>query len=124
MASGLKSLIVRRPVMAVERSMVAGNVRPSPRRGKQARGQRRVGRRFRRMKKTLRLTVLCAGLAMAGCANDPNATADVEGDRAPLTTPSTNTMNSPTAGPTSDGLSGGTNESAPPEINTRPTRTY
>ncbi len=76
------------------------------------------------MKKTLRLTVLCAGLAMAGCANDPNATADVEGDRAPLTTPSTNTMNSPTAAPTSDGLSGGTNESAPPEINTRPTRTY
>ena len=76
------------------------------------------------MKKTLQLTVLCAGLAVAGCASDPNATADVEGDRAPLTTPSTNTLNSPTTGPTSDGLSGGTTESAPPETNTRPTRTF
>ena len=78
------------------------------------------------MTNTLRLAVLCAAIAVAtaGCANNPNATADVEGDRAPLTSPGTNTLNSPTTGPTSAGLSGGTAESAPPEINTRPTRTY
>ena len=81
------------------------------------RGQWRDGRRFRRMTKMLRLTVFLAGsLAVAGCANDPNATADVEGDRAPLTSPGLNTLNSPTAGPTSAGLSGGTTESAPPEL--------
>ena len=74
-----------------------------------------------------RLAIVSAAFAaalLAGCASDPNATADIEGDRAPLTTPGTNTMNSPTAGPTSDGLSGGTAGSAPPEINSRPTRTY
>lgn len=78
------------------------------------------------MMKTFRLALLCAGIAVAaaGCANNPDATADVEGARAPLTSPGSNTLNSPTTGPTSAGLSGGTTESAPPDINTRATRTY
>ena len=36
--------------------------------------------------------------------------------REPLTSPGLNTLNSPTTGPTSAGLSGGTTESAPPEL--------
>ena len=69
------------------------------------------------MMKTLWLSVVLAGVGfLAGCANNPDATADVEGDRAPLTSPGLNTLNSPTAGPTSAGLSGGTTESAPPEL--------
>ena len=65
------------------------------------------------------LAILFAGSATlfaAGCANNPNSTADVEGDRAPLTGPGLNTLNSPTTGQTSAGLSGGTVESAPPEL--------
>ena len=65
------------------------------------------------------LAVLTAGFATllaTGCATNPNFTADVEDDRAPLTSPGMNTLNSPTAGPTSAGLSGGTVESAPPTL--------
>ena len=72
------------------------------------------------MMNKLRLAVLSvcfAALAAAGgCANNPDATADVEGDHAPLTSPGMNTLNSPTAGPTGAGLSGGTVGSAPPEL--------
>lgn len=69
------------------------------------------------MTKTFWLAAVFVGLTtVAGCSTDPNATADIPEDRAPLTSPGTNTMNSPTAGPTSSGLSGGTEASAPPEL--------
>ena len=69
------------------------------------------------MRKSFWLAAVFAGLTIVtGCTSDPTATADIPEDRAPLTSPGTNTLNSPTAGPTSSGLSGGTEASAPPEL--------
>ena len=69
------------------------------------------------MRKLLCLAVWVVGLTVvAGCSTDPSASADTEGERASLATSSENTLNSPTAGPTSSGLSGGTEASDPPEL--------
>lgn len=69
------------------------------------------------MMKTLSLVALLAGLgAVAGCSTDPNATADLEDQRAPLAGRSSNNLNSPTTGPSSEGLPGGTNTDSSPEL--------
>ena len=73
----------------------------------------RVRRDFGRMKKSLCLSALLAGLlAAAGCHADATATAEAEDQRSPLAGSSGNSLNSPTAGPTSEGLPGGTEAEA------------
>ena len=65
------------------------------------------------MKKPLCLGALCAALLVAaGCHSDATATAEAEDQRAPLAGSSANSLNSPTAGPTSEGLPGGTESEA------------
>ena len=69
------------------------------------------------MTPTLSLAFLVAGFTvLAGCTNDPSANAQLEGQRAPLAGQSSNTLNSPTSGPTSEGLAGGTETANPPEL--------
>ena len=69
------------------------------------------------MRKTLCLATLSAGMmALAGCHSDATTTAEVQDERAPLAGSSGNSLNSPTTGPTSEGLPGGTQTDAPPEF--------
>ena len=69
------------------------------------------------MTKTFCIIVSLAGLlALAGCSSDATTNAEAEDQRAPLAGSSGNNLNSPTTGPTSEGLPGGTETEAPPEF--------
>ena len=78
------------------------------------------------MRKTFCIAVALGGLlAFAGCKSDPTASTEVDDQRAPLAGSSANSLNSPTAGPTSEGLPGGTDTDTTPEFNSdRGARTH